>query len=359
MSLTYIAYSSFDLRSANSLQTFLTCKSLAQIEPRVRVILPKSPRRPVESRGVNATFVNKLPLRWALGATGERLERRFFAARAAAIARRLGQPVYTRDVLVAERCAAAGLAVGVEIHDLDGAGAAIESAACVVVLNETLAERLRGANRSRRIEVIPDAYDSTVFRPQPRIAARAAIGLTGDAFVVGYAGLTFAGRGVDLLVAAFDRLDAPANRFLLLLGGGPDEVERLRVAGRPDVRAPGRLALEEVARQLAAADVLAIPDAVGDAAASPLKMFEYAALGIPIVAPERAEIRGVLGEHACYFTPRDVDSLARALRAVAMDGEHWSRAAETLRRALARFDYDERARRILRVMSGEPAGDAR
>jgi glycosyltransferase involved in cell wall biosynthesis len=351
VSLTYIAYSSFDLQSANSIQTFLTCQSLARIAPRVRVILPKSPRRRAEARGVPVTFVNKLPLRWVLGERGERFERRLFAARAAVLARRLAAPVYTRDTVVAVRCAAAGLAVGVEVHDLEEAAGAIARADCVVVLNETLAQRLRGDSRCRRVEVIPDAFDSAVFHPRPRIAARAALGLPHDAFAIGYAGLTFAGRGVDLLLAAFDRLDGAANPRLLLLGGAFGEVERLKLAGRPEIVAPGRLAPEKVAQWLAAADVLVIPDVVGGAAASPLKMFEYAALEIPIVAPERGEIRSVLGDDACYFAARDAQALAGALRDVAQNAESWRTRAQRLRQALSGFDYAERARRILRVMT--------
>jgi len=349
VTLTYVAYSSFDLQSANSIQTFLTCRSLARAEPSLRIVLPKSPRRAADARGLPVTFVNKLPLSWLLGDAGERWERTVYAARAAALVRRIGRPVYTRDVEVAARCADAGLAVGVEVHDLAEAAAAITRAACVVTLTETLAAALREQG-VRRVEVIPDAFDSTVFHPRPRAAARAAIGVVDDAFVIGYAGLTFAGRGVDLLLAAFDRLERIASRRLLLLGGAPGELAQSSVSRRSDVIAPGRLAAEAVAERLAAADVLVIPDAVGAAAASPLKMFEYAALGIPIVAPERPEIREVLGDDGCYFTPRDVPALAAALGEVAANGDRWRQRAQALRERLAGSDYDARARRILAVM---------
>jgi glycosyltransferase involved in cell wall biosynthesis len=350
VSLIYVAYSSFDLQSANSIQTFLTCRSLLRAEPAVRIVLPKSPRRVAQARGMPVTFLNKLPLRWLAGDAGERLERKLYASRAAAFARRIGWPVYTRDVAVAARCAAAGLVVGVEVHDLTDAAAAMERAACIVTLNETIAARLRVERPSKRVEVVSDAFDSAVFHPRAQAPARAAIGVAPDAFVVGYAGLTFAGRGVDLLVGAFDRLEAFARRRLMLIGGAAGEVTGLNVAGRADVIAPGRLPAEDVARWLAAADVLVIPDAIGGAAASPLKMFEYAALEIPIVAPERAEIREVLGDRGCYFTPRDRDSLAAALHEVAENRQRWRERAGALREALAAFDYDARARRILSLM---------
>ena len=49
------------------------------------------------------------------------------------------------------------------------------------------------------------------------------------AFIVGYAGLTFAYRRLDLLVEAFAAISqGDAGAILLLVGGRPGEVQELR-----------------------------------------------------------------------------------------------------------------------------------
>lgn len=351
MNLLYIAYSGFDLASANSLQTYLTCRELARIDPALRIVLPRSPRRPADARDLPVEWVAKVPLRWLLGGRGEEIERRLFAVRAAGVAAGLGWPVYTRDDRVAARCAARGLAVVFEVHSLAGVvRRALEGARCVVTLNPILAERLRADRAIRRVEVIPDAFDAATFHPRPQDAARARLGISADAFVVGYGGLTFTGRGVDLLVAAFDHAGGTRDRRerrLVLLGGRPAERAALGVDGRSDVVAPGVVPLAEVAESLAAADVLVIPEVVNEIEASPLKMFEYAALGIPIVAVDRPAVRAVLGEDAAWFPPGDRGALAAALASVAAEASRFRERAERLRSRAAGFSYAERARRIV------------
>lgn len=52
----------------------------------------------------------------------------------------------------------------------------------------------------------------------------------------------------------------------------------------------------------------------------PVKMLEYIALGIPVVAPELKTIRHYFDETmVCFFTPEDVDSLANAINCLYRD----------------------------------------
>ena len=170
---------------------------------------------------------------------------------------------------------------------------------------------------------------STTARPQA--AARAALGLPADAFIVGYAGLTFAYRRLDLLLDAFAALrDAagggPRRLLLVLAGGRPAELGGATRAGRRpgdlplslDSRRgtleiqsapaalllPGQVGQPDVVRYLYAADVLVIPDTVTTLTASPLKLFEYMAAGRPIVLRELPALREILGDAGLYFPAR-------------------------------------------------------
>jgi glycosyltransferase involved in cell wall biosynthesis len=349
MSFAYVAYSSLDLKSANSVQTFLTCRALLGQDPTVRILLPRSLRRRPQRRGLAVEFVPKLPLRWLLGRRGEEIERGWFAAVAVA---RLGRgALYTRDARVARAAVSRGLRVALELHAAEERlGDLLPELSCLVVLNEVLAERMREEARVRRVEVIEDAFDETLFRPRPRDVARSRLGLGPESFVVGYSGLTFEGRGVDSLVEAVGRLPASRRAVLLVLGGRPQERARLRDRGAGRILDLGARPLEEVPEVLAAADVLAIPEVVNPEAASPLKMFEYAALELPIVAVDRPTLRRYLQDEAGWFRPGDVAGLVRALEEVAEDPASARDRARRARERLARFTYSERARRIRHLM---------
>ena len=110
---------------------------------------------------------------------------------------------------------------------------------------------------------------------------------------------------------------------LLLVGDGPvrDELEqqaqRLGVADH--VTFTGVVQRDQVASYVAAFDIALQPAVV--AYASPLKLFEYLALGRAIVAPSQANIREVLedGVNAVLFDPEDEAGLVKAIQRLIED----------------------------------------
>jgi len=91
----------------------------------------------------------------------------------------------------------------------------------VVAVAESIAERLRQAGvPPRRIFVVPNAWRETVT-PLDRAAARRALGLPDDRFVVGWVGRLSFEKGPDVLVDAVSRLrDLPltAKRVKAAIG---------------------------------------------------------------------------------------------------------------------------------------------
>jgi glycosyltransferase involved in cell wall biosynthesis len=104
-----------------------------------------------------------------------------------------------------------------------------------------------------------------------------------------------------------------------------------------------------VVRYLQAADVLTIPDTVSDVTASPLKLFEYLAVGRLVVLPDLPALQEILPpEIGYYFHRGDAGDLAAALaRALADPGRARREAAG--REAVQPYTYAARARAILAV----------
>lgn len=123
---------------------------------------------------------------------------------------------------------------------------------------------------------------------------------------VGYAGSPREWKGVSALAQAVERW--PADVRLELLGGGG--VTHPRV----DVRASVPYA--ELPESLARFDVLLLPlldNLYGRWLANPLKLWDYLATGIPIVAADLPTVREVAGDRPFYYPPGDMDALAQAV----------------------------------------------
>ena len=103
-----------------------------------------------------------------------------------------------------------------------------------------------------------------------------------------------------------------------------------------------------VAQYLAAADVLAIPDTVTDVTASPLKLFEYMAMGRSIITVDLPALREVIDERAARFVRRgDVDDLRTALEELAADPQRCKQMGQAAAKQAQPWTYQRRAERII------------
>jgi len=209
-----------------------------------------------------------------------------------------------------------------------------------------------------RLCVMPNGVDRDVFRPDvdggPR---RQELGL-GDRFVVGFVGWVRPWHGVDRLVDATAALAVRIPGLVLLIVGDgpamPDLLARAEAAGIADrVRFTGAVPPADVPGYVAAMDVAVQPDVTEYA--SPIKLFEYLAMGRPVIAPRRDNITEVVveGEQALLFEPGDTDGLADCIERAWRDAD--------LRRRLARqavalveargYYWDGNARKVLRLVA--------
>jgi len=245
--------------------------------------------------------------------------------------------------------------------------ACVRRSALVVAVTEALAAAATAAG-ARATLVARDGFRAERYTAlRPRQEARRELGLPGDAFLVGYVGRLHTmgmGKGVERLVdAAALARDVPIT--VVVVGGPADLVaavrRRQRALGQEEDRlvAPGQVSPEQVPLWLAALDVgtLPFPDTPHFArCASPLKLFEYLAAGLPIVASDLPALAEVLvdGETALLTPPGDAAALAAALRRLWADRELRARLGATTRRVAAGFTWAARAERILAALRALP-----
>jgi glycosyltransferase involved in cell wall biosynthesis len=101
---------------------------------------------------------------------------------------------------------------------------------------------------------------------------------------------------------------------------------------------------------LHAADVLVMPDTVREVSGSPLKLFEYMAVGRAIVLPEIEALAEILPRSVGYYFRRgDTRALGETLQRALQDPERPRREQEA-RRAVLPYSFAARAERIVAVV---------
>ncbi len=397
--LLYVAYPMrLDLSAANAVQTYNTVRELRLVIPRMRLVVPRWLNEPSAFEDLHALHlprpaVNKLS-RIVPWAGWSYIERTLFSLMLVILLagwRLWGsgyRVLYVRDaVCAAWLCllrAVHGARVVYEVHDLESAHPgraprwpegfwrrfllwldrlALTRSCRLVSLTGTFKRWVvaRGLRRAGDVAVIPDAFDPQLYYPMDPSGARRALGLPAHALIIGYAGLTFAYRGLDLLVKAFAQLQheftGNDELMLVLVGGRPHEVRELRaLADRLGINPrrlvlAGRLSQAATARYLNAADVLVIPDTVTTMTASPLKLFEYMAVGKPIVCKDMPALREIVDEScAVFFREGSAQQLADALRRVLSDRELASAMGASAAARARHYTYRARAARVAEVV---------
>ena len=203
-------------------------------------------------------------------------------------------------------------------------GVAWRSADFVLPVTHVLAGYVKERGVSdQSIVVIPNGINTSHFAeaPSPEVA-RQRLGWE-DALVLGFTGFVRDWHGVDRVVTWLSTPSAPSNAKLLVVGDGPARADLEQLAmdlGVADrVRFTGFVPREQVPAYVAAFAIALQPAVVPYA--SPLKLFEYLALGKAIVAPMLPNIEEVLGheQNALLFDERQPGSFESTLTRLCSD----------------------------------------
>lgn len=170
---------------------------------------------------------------------------------------------------------------------------------------------------------------------------------------IGFVGTLKPWHGTDRLIAACAGLRGSFH--LDIIGHGP-EAETLQALARDlnlaeRVTFHGPIAPESVPTRLRELDLAVAPYPAGENYFSPLKIFEYLAAGLPIVASAVGSIPGVLEGTgtAVLVPPDDTAALACALQTLSDDAEARHRMGEHARaEALNHHSWISRCREILK-----------
>ena len=202
----------------------------------------------------------------------------------------------------------------------------LRAADIVVCVSDEVADSVaRVSDRRDGVVVIPNGVDVERFSPAPPDDALLdALGLR-NRFAVGWSGSfrTFHGLGTLIEAAAVARKELP-ELVLVLVGDGlgrPAIEQQARDLGVPLVL-PGTVPYDQMPEYLRVMDVATVLAPARESFHySPVKLREYQACGVPVIASAAGELGRDLdaGDDALIVPPGDAPALANAILATARD----------------------------------------
>ncbi|MFQ5582964.1 MAG: glycosyltransferase family 4 protein [Calditrichia bacterium] len=228
-------------------------------------------------------------------------------------------------------------------------------ASAIIAVSENIAGYLHQFGISpQKIAVIPNGVNPQKF-PQ-NLAPSCPV--SDNIFTIGFVGTLKAWHGLETLVNAFALFHrrVPVSR-LLIVGDGPQrEIIEKQLSEKNLSRAvhfTGAVPHEEVPGLLASMDVAVAPyPEKREFYFSPLKIFEYMAAGLPVIASRIGQIAKVIrhGVNGMLYSPGNVDELVEILiqcqRAPALQKRLGESARETV---LQEFTWEKVVQLVFQI----------
>jgi glycosyltransferase involved in cell wall biosynthesis len=210
---------------------------------------------------------------------------------------------------------------------------------------------------TEKIVTVLDAVDTKRFSPDSiseheRVDLRHHIGIGCDRPVIGYLGLLAPYQGSDVLLeAARIVVDECPDAFFLIMGFPGNEAyyhDACRMGLTQNTSFPGRIPYQDAHRYLALADVAVAPKmslTEGNG-----KLYNYMAMGLPVVAFDAAANREILGDSAIYAKHGSAADLAeKLLWAIRSPAEARDLGDALRERAVGSLSWDSRINDLIDV----------
>jgi len=231
------------------------------------------------------------------------------------------------------------------------------AATAITVISKQLGHIIEQHPSARgKVRVVPNAVNPTRFTD-------AAPTLPKDGFVIGFVGSLRSTNGFNTLIESFTNVvqQIPTAR-LLMVGDGPAREHLNRELGARSlterVHFTGQVAPDAIPGLLASMDVAVAPyPPLGMFYSSPLKVYEYMAAGLPIVASKIGQVGEIIDHEqtGLLFPPGDAASLTRALCDLKSNPEKRRRLGDQARAAVQQHTWDHQALAILSLAGIKPA----
>ncbi|MFH1776257.1 MAG: glycosyltransferase family 4 protein [Candidatus Omnitrophota bacterium] len=212
-----------------------------------------------------------------------------------------------------------------------------ENADAIFVVSSFLKKQLIALGISDgKIYLTPNAVDEKIFSFNfSANEIKDKCGLSGRN-IIGFVGGFYPWHGLELLLEAVKNIEKKRNNLcLFLVGDGPMKVRLEEIKTDLKIMSKlifaGKVEYEELPKYIASMDVCVMPNS--NNYGSPMKIFEYMAMGKPVVAPRLGPLEDVIDDdkNGLLFEPQNVFALAACIERILDDDELNKRIRENAR----------------------------
>lgn len=370
--LLYIANIRLPTERAHGLQIMKTCEALAVEGVEVELVIPDRVNHikedPFIFYGIAKKFaITRLPV-WDLitnnyfKAVGFWVESfTFYRSVKKYIALHPAAAYYTRDALLASWFGKKIPRLYYEAHTLPdkltmSRLAFLKNVEGIIVISEGIRRALLELGFAKeKIVVVPDAVDPEAFLiTEDKMMCRKKLNLPANEKIVLYTGHLYEWKGAHLIAEVATSL--PQYTFYFV-GGTTSDLKKFADCFKAlNIRLIGWRPHSEIPFWNKAADVVVLPTSgktkIGREYTSPMKLFEYALSGTPIVASRLPSIEATLSkDEVFYFEPDTTTSLSRAILKSFEDNTIQKNNQARLKARIAKeCSWKERARKIYSII---------
>ena len=207
----------------------------------------------------------------------------------------------------------------------------VQAALATICVSDPVRDWVIARTEGMRVFTVPNGVNVHRITPQPE---------SPGAPVVTFVGTLKPWHGVDVLLRA--RAQAHKDWKLRIIGDGPmrAELDDLARSLGIDVDFRGAVAPDAIPQHMAGTAIGVAPypamDTDSDQYFSPLKVYEYMAAGLPVVASRVGQLPEIMGESAYLVPPSDPEALAEALDALVANPVERARVGSDNRRQAER-----------------------
>ena len=207
----------------------------------------------------------------------------------------------------------------------------VQAALATICVSDPVRDWVIARTERTRVFTVPNGVNVHRITPQPE---------SPGAPVVTFVGTLKPWHGVDVLLRA--RAQAHKDWQLRIIGDGPmrAELDDLARSLGIDVDFRGAVAPDAIPQHMAGTAIGVAPypamDTDSDQYFSPLKVYEYMAAGLPVVASRVGQLPEIMGESAYLVPPSDPEALAAALDALVANPVERARVGSDNRRQAER-----------------------
>ena len=207
----------------------------------------------------------------------------------------------------------------------------VQAALATICVSDPVRDWVIARTEGTRVFTVPNGVNVHRITPQPE---------SPGAPVVTFVGTLKPWHGVDVLLRA--RAQAHKDWQLRIIGDGPmrAELDDLARSLGIDVDFRGTVAPDAIPQHMAGTAIGVAPypamDTDSDQYFSPLKVYEYMAAGLPVVASRVGQLPEIMGESAYLVPPSDPEALAAALDALVANPVERARVGSDNRRQAER-----------------------